>query len=87
MSKEKSISHHKSWFGEKPVLILYENHGMWLTACRGCFQLNEIEPTIDLVKTTSLSYHDHKNSKPFPRRHYLSNFNSPEFHSNPLKMQ
>ena len=39
---------------------------MWLNACRGRFQLSEIEQTIDLVKSTSLSYHDYKFLNCFP---------------------
>ena len=43
-----------------------KSHGMWLNACRGRFQLSEIEQTIDLVKSTSLSYHDRKILNRFP---------------------
>ena len=39
---------------------------MWLNACRGHFQLSEIEQTIDLVKSISLSYHDYKILNRFP---------------------
>lgn len=78
-TKEKPIFHNKNWFGEKPVLIQMKTMGMWSDACRDHFQLRETEQSIDLVKTPSLSNHSHKNSKPFLRRHYLSNSNSPTF--------
>lgn len=42
------------------------SHGMWLNACSGHFQLSKVEQTIDLVKSTSLSYHDHKILNGFP---------------------
>ena len=79
MTKEKSTFHNKDWFGEKPVLIQMKTMAMWLDACRDHFQLSEIEQSIDLVKNASLNNHSRKNSKPFFRRHYLSNFSSPNF--------